>query len=86
MMKRMTKLLSVVLTLALLLTLVPTTVFAEELTPITGVSLSGLAVPVVGEYIQYVDGSDLVENPSGSSGCSVSLTDPASRASITAPA
>lgn len=37
----------------------------NETTPITGVSLSGLDVPVVGEYIQYMDGSDLTENPSG---------------------
>ena len=37
----------------------------DQTTPITGISLSGLPVPVVGEYIQYVDGSDLEEDISG---------------------
>ncbi len=36
-----------------------------ETLPITGVSLSGLSVPTVGERISDVDGSDLTENPSG---------------------
>ena len=41
-------------------------IFKEDQTmPITGISLSGLPVPVVGEYIQYVDGSDLEEDISG---------------------
>ena len=41
-------------------------VFKEDrTTPITGISLSGLSAPVVGEYIQYVDGVDLEEDVSG---------------------
>lgn len=64
--KRTGKLLSLLLVLALLLGMVPMVAFAEELTPITGVSLRGLSVPVVGEYVEYVDGTDLTENPSGS--------------------
>jgi len=41
-------------------------IFKEDrTTPITGVSLSGLSAPVVDEYIQYVDGSDLEEDISG---------------------
>ena len=42
-------------------------IFRQEgvLTPITGVALTGLSAPVVGESIEYVDGSDLEEHSSG---------------------
>jgi len=36
---------------------------AKESIPIESLSFSGLSVPVVGDYIQNVDGTDLVENP-----------------------
>jgi len=66
-MKRTKNLLQVLLccTLLVLLSATATTAMAAGVTPITGVSLSGLPVPVVGERIQNVDGYDLEEDASG---------------------
>ncbi|MBP3478697.1 MAG: hypothetical protein J6K03_04330, partial [Oscillospiraceae bacterium] len=49
----------------ILLSLMTVSAFAEDPTPITGVSFKGISVPVVGDYVQYVDGYDLEEDISG---------------------
>ncbi|MBE6565463.1 MAG: hypothetical protein E7655_09365 [Ruminococcaceae bacterium] len=54
-----------VITALLFAALLSFTASAEELTPITGVSVTGISMPVVGQRIHTMDGSDLIEHPSG---------------------
>lgn len=56
---------SILLCLVVLSALMTVSAFAEDPTPITGVSFKGISVPVVGDYVQYVDGYDLEEDISG---------------------